>query len=272
LLEHPTALRRYFGPASELRGEVIASWAVAVTTNPMQAAPPLVYPSSLSEHRFSAQAGSSFILDSDAPQQLIVTAAHVVTAAAGVALAAALYPPGGSGRMLLAAVTRWHVRNDFDVAVGLLDGEPRPGLAILGADTPLIMNRDVYAIEHSRSINPDPNTPGMSTLSPLIRKGNIIQAREGLHPHHPSTSMLELSFPALKGASGAPVVQDSGGQVVGMVVANVERELMPAQVLTAFRDDGTPLEEVRYFMPNALAVNRVHLVEVIAEARAAFGA
>jgi len=80
--------------------------------------------------------------------------------------------------------------------------------------------------------------------------------------------MLELSYPALKGASGAPVFEEGSLRIIGVVVANVEREMMPAQVLRAYREDGTPLEEIHYFLPNALAVGWEHVAEVVAEAEA----
>jgi hypothetical protein len=62
-----------------------------------------------------------------------------------------------------------------------------------------------------------------------------------------SKKMHELSYPALKGASGAPVFLEHGLAVVGVIVANHERELMPAQILRAVGEDGALIEEARYF-------------------------
>jgi hypothetical protein len=56
--------------------------------------------------------------------------------------------------------------------------------------------------------------------------------------------------------------------LTGVVVANVERELLPAQVIRAVRDDGSPLEEIRYFLPNGLAVAYMHVSEILNEASA----
>lgn len=46
----------------------------------------------------------------------------------------------------------------------------------------------------------------------------------------PPTEVLDLSFPALKGSSGAPIIVEHDGMVTGMIVANIERHLLPAQV------------------------------------------
>ncbi|MEM6495880.1 MAG: hypothetical protein AAF709_04035 [Pseudomonadota bacterium] len=73
---------------------------------------------------------------------------------------------------------------------------------------------------------------------------------------------LELSYPALKGASGSPVVVLEGRdafKVVGITIANIQYELMPVQTYI-YRDteDGTE-EETRYCLPAGLAVNASHL-------------
>ncbi len=71
--------------------------------------------------------------------------------------------------------------------------------------------------------------------------------------------MLELSFPALRGASGAPVVS-IGNEVVlwGIIVANVSYHLLPAQIEKVVEGD-TTVEEIKYLLPQAIAVNVKHL-------------
>lgn len=153
---------------------------------------------------------------------------------------------------------------------------PRPGLAIGLINHPVATKFTVFAaeppvnvsaatIEFSRSLNPHPVEPANTVVTPLFRRGHVVQARQGLHPDFPEVRMLELSYPALKGASGAPVFREDALDVIGVIVANIERELMPAQVLRAVRDDGEPIEEIRYFLPNALAVSSIHLVEILLE-------
>ena len=51
---------------------------------------------------------------------------------------------------------------------------------------------------------------------------------------------LELSYPALKGASGAPVLDMESGdgiKVFGLIISNVDYELMPVQTLEYRAED-----------------------------------
>lgn len=216
--------------------------------------------------RFDWLAGSSCILTADTGATFVLTAAHVVDEATegGGTLGFPLAPPMGSGRMPLVPVTRWHLRRDLDLALGC---QAQPGLGGFRVHAgALSINRDVITIEHSGGFRPDQDEPETSSVAPLLRKGHVVQAQVGLHPSFPSVRMLELSYPALKGASGSPVLNESGAEVLGVVVANRERELMPAQILTAVKEDGTSIEEVRYFLPNALAVAYDHVADILGEA------
>jgi len=69
---------------------------------------------------------------------------------------------------------------------------------------------------------------------------------------------FDTSFPALQGASGAPVLLNLDFSVVGMLVANVERHLLPAQIVR-IEDGPATSEETRYYMPfgQALMVDEV---------------
>ena len=67
-------------------------------------------------------------------------------------------------------------------------------------------------------------------------------------------SMLELSFPALKGASGAPVMSGQF-ELWGVIIANVNHHLLPAQIETIYDDDGRVVEETQYMLPQGLAVH-----------------
>ena len=67
--------------------------------------------------------------------------------------------------------------------------------------------------------------------------------------------MLELSFPALKGASGAPVLSNGSFELLGVIKANVGYELLPAQIESIHDQSGTVMEETKFFLPQGLAVN-----------------
>lgn len=80
---------------------------------------------------------------------------------------------------------------------------------------------------------------------------------------------MELSFPALRGASGAPVMlnefvtdalmgKDPFG-VVGVVLASASYHLLPVQIESVLTEDDTLYEEVRYMLPQAVAISIDHL-------------
>lgn len=102
-------------------------------------------------------------------------------------------------------------------------------------------------------------------INPATRMGNCVrQLKEpaflGLGAEH----VLELSFPALRGASGAPVIELKGNDLLvrGVIVANAERHLLPAHIETVLTDDNALLEERKYFLPQAAAVSSVHFAKL----------
>ncbi len=125
-------------------------------------------------------------------------------------------------------------------------------------------NTDVVTVEYSQTrTRIDGSGRATLTFQPFFRKGHVHtyyfdDALTGVQAEY-----LDLSFPALKGASGAPVITEDEGMVVGMVVANVERELLPAQVLTVMGRENT--ETTTYFLPIGLALSWVHLREFVAQ-------
>ena len=95
----------------------------------------------------------------------------------------------------------------------------------------------------------------------------MLNATERLGPA--GDLVLELSFPAFRGASGAPVMfhetgtrvlmgQESYG-IVGVIVANASYHLLPAQIESVIDVENNYVEEIRYMLPQALAVNIQHL-------------
>ncbi len=159
--------------------------------------------------------------------------------------------------------------DEHDVAIGRLDN--------LADVTPLDIaskspggNDDVVVFEYSRARRfPTRRSPlGYGyRLEPRTRKGNVVAVYDD--DQAPFTTMLELPFPALKGSSGAPVMAENDGSVVGMVVDNVDAELTPGQVLRR-EEAGRLVQEVRYLLPTGRAISWKHLRGAI-EKRAAGG-
>jgi hypothetical protein len=107
-------------------------------------------------------------------------------------------------------------------------------------------------------------------FSPATRIGNItrsIDVQDMLGPA--GDDALELSFPALKGASGAPVLSnDVAFALHGMVVSNVSYHLLPVQIESVIDNGAKTEEHISYMLPQALAVNSKHVLTAIAAASA----
>jgi hypothetical protein len=99
-------------------------------------------------------------------------------------------------------------------------------------------------------------------LSPATRMGNITRMLNLTDQYNKAgDEILELSFPALRGASGAPVISIDGDQfnLQGVIIANVSYHLLPAQVETVLDEKNEVLEETKFMLPQALAVNVKHV-------------
>lgn len=94
-------------------------------------------------------------------------------------------------------------------------------------------------------------------FSPANRVGNVVRLRNLTDRYKEAgENMLEMSFPALRGASGAPVMHSSTPyRVWGVVTANTAYEIHPAQVERIADDDGKVKEETRFYLPQALAIH-----------------
>jgi hypothetical protein len=94
-------------------------------------------------------------------------------------------------------------------------------------------------------------------LAPAVRMGNVTRILSDLSVLGRSLKeSLELSFPALRGASGAPVLSSNHNfSVLGMVVANVSYHLIPSQIETTIDDNGQINEETKFMLPLGIAVH-----------------
>lgn len=195
------------------------------------------------------------------PDGTFLTAKHVlegVTRPSGEDLAVVMLPGGPT----LHRVCDVRLADQFDIALGRAEGvEDIQPLEIATEDAP--MNRDVLTVEFSgtQSRVLEDGRPAMH-FTPYHRKGYVICSYTSTYPEVVPTQSLDLSFPALRGASGAPVIVEADGSVVGMVLANVERHLLPAQV-ERVELGSDQREEVRYFLPVGKAIAWQHLREFV---------
>jgi len=126
----------------------------------------------------------------------------------------------------------------------------------LGTDEEISFTQAIYSYEYGTTLNLGEAT----VISPATRMGNVTRTRNLPEDYgEGGDTMLELSFPALRGASGAPVVSIGNEVVVwGIIVANWSNDLLPTQVEKVVEGD-TTIEEIKYLLPQAIAVNVKHL-------------
>ena len=161
-------------------------------------------------------------------------------------------------------VSNMRFSESLDIALGQVEIEKIVDniehLELAEKNAPL--NQDILTIEFSGTRNVASEAGIEIQLIPSNRKGYVIRYYTSDYPEAIPTETLDLSFPALKGASGAPVIDEKDGRVIGLIVANIERHLLPAQVERV--DNGIePKEEVRYFLPTGKAISWKHLREFV---------
>ena len=132
----------------------------------------------------------------------------------------------------------------------------------LETDEEISFTQAIYSYEYGTS-----QPLGDATvISPATRMGNVTRTRNLQEIYgEAGDAMLELSFPALRGASGAPVVSMVNEVVLwGIIVANTSYHLLSAQIEKVAEGD-TTIEEIKYLLPQAIAVNVKHLSEFFNE-------
>lgn len=128
------------------------------------------------------------------------------------------------------------------------------------------LNADVFCYEYSNtSIEVNISGSKHINIQPLAHKGNIMRYFDSEFPEKTKTPCFNTSFPALQGASGAPVISATKGKdfyIAGIIVANQETHLMPAQIVEVV-DGNDFLEQISYFLPMGKAINASLVVQVI---------
>lgn len=133
----------------------------------------------------------------------------------------------------------------------------------LADDNDIILNDFVCCFEYGTTIV----AGNKINFSPANRLGNITRFRNMTDRYKlAGDHMLELSFPAMKGASGAPVMNwRPPFKLFGVVTANVGYELLPAQIEKIVDDSGNISEETKFYLPQGLAIHVKHVKAIIAK-------
>ncbi len=142
---------------------------------------------------------------------------------------------------------------------------PPHSLEPLGDDV-FGLNKIVLCFEYGTTIAAGAHI----AFSPATRLGNVTRLRNLTDLYGAAgIEMLELSFPALKGASGAPIMDwEPPFRLWGVVKANVSYELLPAQVESIHDSSGKLEEQTKFYLPQALAINVKHVKTLLARAGA----
>lgn len=148
-----------------------------------------------------------------------------------------------------------------DLAALRVSGYVPPNPIALAEDQEIHPNIPVVCFEYSTTVT----TGRFITLGPATRLGNVTRTINLTDKYgRAGDDALELSFPALKGASGAPVLENNRFRLWGIVIANVSYHLLPAQIESVLDDTGTVTEETRFMLPQGVAVHVKHARQLIA--------
>jgi S1-C subfamily serine protease len=197
------------------------------------------------------------------PRPYLVTAAHVIKGWNGTL---GIMPPPDGSRAFNANPTYVNPKTDLAL-LRVPDWSPQTVLKIAEDERVETFNQIVACFEYGTT-----RTLGETILfHPAWRMGNITRI------HGPNSDVakqygqagedaLELSFPALRGASGAPVFAWQEPYLYGIIIANVSYHLLPAQIETILDEKNQILEETQFMLPQAIAVHARHLRTLIQEA------
>jgi hypothetical protein len=190
--------------------------------------------------------------------RLVITAGHVADTALANKWEWGVVYTLDSGELHFATANAYVRSKRHDVAAVPLNdfvaGLPVGGLQFGSPDYAL--DQDLCTFEYSQShllARPGEPVPDQA-LVPYFHKGHAMRRFLELPLDPDGEPRLEVSFPALQGASGAPVLNTANNSVVGMLIGNQERHLLPAQVVTIECDDGRT-EATSYFLPMGVALD-----------------
>lgn len=190
-------------------------------------------------------------------RQLLVTCDHVLNSwngGYGVAIEA---------QQRIAKATLLKRDPDTDLALLRTDDYQPPYSLPFEEDGNIILNNIVICFEYGTTISAGKKI----NFSPANRLGNVTRFRDLPDLFGKAGErMLELSFPALKGASGAPIMEwRPPFRLWGIVKANIGAELMPVQIETVVDGNGKIEAKTKFYLPQALAIHVNHVRQFVME-------
>jgi len=202
--------------------------------------------------------GTGFFVEHEGP--LLVTCAHVLEDFSGRLVIA---PPATLPNMYFADVIDKQLSTDLAL-LKVPTYDPQNVLELSQIES-FIGNQLVACPEYSQTRRIE----GTTNISCASRVGNITRSMEEFdlsflgRKSSGIVKALELSFPGLRGASGAPVLNRETLEVLGIVAGNVQYELLPVQVDIIYDDQGNKEEEHKYMLPQGIAIHVAHLRDLL---------
>jgi hypothetical protein len=188
-----------------------------------------------------------------------LTAKHVIAEEIAADEVIVLVLQGPSGNLISLPTVAITQSANTDIAYGSVATEGNLSLPGFQIASSIKASADYVTLEHSGTrAKPE---GGLST-SLSIRKGYIVsQGTYDLPGDLLGSKILEMSYQCLKGASGSPVFDHTNCEVAGIMVQNVNHELDPTQISQTVDDQGNIIEEIKYLMPQAVAISAETLNE-----------
>lgn len=119
-------------------------------------------------------------------------------------------------------------------------------------------NLDALTYEFSSSnINRNPDGKNVVDYTPYTYKGNVLSHYNDDKFYGEETPVFVTSFPTLQGSRGAPVIRGRDFSVVGMLVGNIEKNLIPAKEIV---DKGEKIK-TKYYLPTGIALEALVVIE-----------
>jgi S1-C subfamily serine protease len=106
---------------------------------------------------------------------------------------------------------------------------------------------------------------GQIRLNPATRIGNVTRLLNREDGDARFDQALELSFPILQGASGAPILGPRGDylSLLGVAFGNLEYEVRPASSHEVLDERNQIYERKQYMLPLGLAINSSHVARFV---------
>lgn len=197
--------------------------------------------------------GTAFIMRIG-EMRFVITAGHVLDTAVEHGWEWGVLYKLTTGELFSASGSGYLRSKKYDLAaVPLFDFvDNLPAEVLLPGTHEFSLAEDLCTFEYSQcSIKalPDDELPAF-IVDPYFHKGHAMKR----FLDESDVPYMELSFPALQGASGAPVIRLVDNSVVGVVLGNRERHLSPAQVARVEIDEHKT-ETISYFLPMGTALD-----------------